>query len=317
MRFSFLAISISSFVLTVSCANHEIVVNKRCRYQMSVYPDSSFVGELKGFQFHDNHLYFLDINRRSIIMLDKDLSVLHSISRGGRAQKELLEPFSFTVYKDSIFIIDFGGFKMKVFHKGEFVDERPIPVNTRDQRFVMDGNVFFLPIKDTEASVVRTSLTCTPIVVLQAEQYFSPVKTLTMNSCHVLSYEENLVIVPESMPWVKIISKDGEVIRTIDLSDSAVYNRNISFAHKADREEKGFYILNSDACVDGDNLLILIPTYGNHYTCNRIVSVNLNTSEIRETVMSLSGKVYSSICSNGNVIYAFNSSENQIEVYEF
>jgi len=32
--------------------------------------------------------------------------------------------------------------------------------------------------------------------------------------------------------------------------------------------------------------------------------------------MSLPGIVYSNFCSDGKLIYAFNSSENQIEVYE-
>lgn len=302
--------------MAISCSNQEIVIQKKSVFKMSVYPDSSFVGDIKALQFHDSLLYFLDINRRSLLMMDRNLSALHSVSRGGRAQEELLDPFSFTVSGDSVFIIDFGGFKMKSFHNGVFVEEKTVPVNTRDQRFVKDGNTFFLPIRDAEASVVKTTLTNLPITLLQTEKFFSPMKTVTMNACHILSYRQNLIIVPEALPWVKIISEDGEVVRTIDLTHSALYSRNISFAQKADRDEKGFYVLNSDICIAGDVLLILIPTYGERYTCNRIVSVSLSSGEMMETVMSLPGIVYSNFCSDGKLIYAFNSSENQIEVYE-
>lgn len=311
-----LVVSTALISMTISCANHEIVVQKSYINKMSIYPDSSFVGDIRGLQFNNNHLFFLDINRRSLLILDRELSDIHSVSRGGRSKEELLEPFSFTVSGDSVFVIDFGNLKMKSYIKGEFIGEKSIPVNTRDQRFVKDGNLFFLPVRDSDASVVKTSLSGSPITVLQAEEFFSPVKTMTMNSCHILSYEGNLAIIPEALPWVKILSKDGRFIRTIDLLSSATYRRNISFAKKAETEENSFYVLNCDACIKGDTLLILTPTYGSYYACNRIVSVNLKTGETSETIMLLSGEVYSTFCTDGERLYAFNSSETQLEVYE-
>lgn len=304
------------FIITISCSNHEPIVQKRCVYRMSIYPDSSFVGDIRGLQFHNDHLYFMDINRRSIMILDKELSRLHTVSRGGRSKEEFVAPFTFTISGDSVFVIDFGNLKMKSYKKGVFIDEKPVPVNTRDQRFVKDGNMFFLPVKDSEASIVKSFLAGPPITILQTEKFYSTVKTVTMNSCHVLSYERDLVIIPEALPWIKIISKDGKPVRTIDLSTSVAYRRNVSFTQKADTEENSFYILNVDVSINGDMLLILIPTYGGRYRCNRIVSVNLNTGEISKTVMSLSGEVYSTFCTEGERLYAFNSSENQIEVYE-
>ena len=307
---------VTFLLLTFSCSDHENVIQKECIYQLSEYPDSSFIGDVKCLQYSDNHLYLLDINRRSVIRFDKSLSSFQAISTGGRASKELLNPFSFIVSRDSLFVIDFGGHSMKTFHNGEFIGENQVPLMIRDQRFVKLGNVFYFPYKDSEASIICMSKDSPPIKVLDTEWYSNQTKTVTMNVCNVLSFDENLVIVPEALPWVKIINTDGQIIRTIDLAQSSFYKKNISYAKRADGEEKSFYQLNCDACIRGEELLILIPNYCGNYECNRILSVNLNNGLIAKEMIQLKNLNYSSLCSDGMRIYTFNNIENRIEVYE-
>lgn len=302
--------------MTISCTNHEIVIQKGCVYQLSEYPDSSFIGDIKCLQYYDNHLFFLDINRRSVLIFDKDLSSFKSVSTGGRASGELLSPFSFIVSDDSIFVVDFGGHSLKSFHNGNFLGESSIPFKIRDQRFTKYRNIFYFPYKDSEASIISMSLDCPPLTLLETEKYSNKTKTTSMNACNVLSYGDNLVIIPLAMPWVKIINRDGHLIKTIDLSQSSLYKKNISFARRADGEETSFYELNCDADVIGNNLLILIPVYDGTYKCNRIISVDLNTGLIEREVIALNNLIYSTFCSDGSRIFAFNSVENQIEVYE-
>jgi hypothetical protein len=239
-----------------------------------------------------------------------------AVSRGGRASGELLNPYSFTVVDDSVYVIDFGKYTLETFSKSEFVSETQVPFRISDQRFFKSGNTFYLPYKDPEICVISSDFDNPPQAILGTEKFSSKTKTLTMNSCNVLSFGENLVVVPEALPWVKIVSKDRGIIRTIDLSQSTLYQRNIAFAKSADGLEDSFYVLNSDACIVGDDLLILIPSYDEDYECNRIITVNLVSGQQSKEIMLLQGSSYSSFCSDGSRIYAFNSIEDQIEVYE-
>lgn len=311
-----LAIACIFFFVTISCSDYETVIQKSCILRVSEYPDSSFIGDLECLQYYDGLLYLLDINRRSVLVIKDDFTSFRSVSMGGRGPGELLNPFSFTVSGDSIYVMDFGSNSMKTFVDGSFIGEIPFPFMIRDRRFAKSGCVFYFPYGDPKASVMSTSFEGSHTVILASEWHSNVTKTVTMNSCNVLSYRESLIIVPEALPWVKIIGKDGRVIRTLDLAQSSLYQRNVAFAHRADKEDKACYVLNSDACVAGEDLLILIPCYDDGYECNRIITMNLNTGQQAKEIMLLQGSYYSSFCSDGSRLYVFNSSENQIEVYE-
>lgn len=311
-----LAIACIFFIAVVSCSNHEIVIQKRCILKMSDYPDTSFIGDIRCLQYHDGQLFLLDINRRSVLIMNDDFSSFQSVSMGGRGPGELLDPFSFTVSGDSIYVMDFGPNAMKTFVGGRFIGEKSFPFMIRDQRFVKSGGVFYFPYRDPKASVISTSLEGPHSVFLESERHSNDAKTVTMNSCNVLAYRENLIIIPDALPWVKIVGKDGKVLRTLDLAQSALYKRNVAFAHRADKEDKSCYVLNRDACVVGEDLLILIPCYDEGYECNRIISVDLNSGHQTKEMMLLQGTDYTSFCSDGARLYVFNGSENQIEVYE-
>ncbi len=299
-----------------SCRGKEYFVRKSPISWIGEYPDSSFIGDVKCLQIDNGRLFLLDINRRSVISLSLVFSDFKTISIGGRGPGELIAPYSFFVDGDSVHVVDFGPREVKSYNKGIISKKTPFANQVRDCRFVKSEGIFYLPYKSDDISVVRMIPGKELFPLLGTENFSSPVKTATMNSCNILAYGDLLVVVPEALPYVKIVDKSGEVLKTIELGQSYSYNKNYSYSHNTDLLEKTCIILNHDACIFGNTLFVLVPKYGENYECNRIITVDLATGIISEKIMVLEGINYTSICVSGSRLYAFNKGENQLEVYE-
>ena len=283
---------------------------------LSVLPDSSFLGSCRGFQYVDGELYVLDIDRRSVLVFDEELSTYSSIANGGNGPGELLAPFSFFASEDSVYIMDFGSFSMKVFSDGHFIRSRSFPFQVWDSRFVIDSSLCIFPFKNQEYNVVKMDMTGDDISPLsEVDRFPTPMKTVTMNRVSVLRYRDGYLVLPSSLAWVKILDGEGAELRSFNLCSNKVYSINEQYSHKAYSEQKSAYTLNGDGYIKDDTLYLLIPEYGDHFKKNRIMMLDLQSGEILPTVLVLKGSSYSSFCVGNNHLFCFNDDYSQIERY--
>lgn len=300
----------------VSCRDDLAELKVSPDLSVSVLPDSSFLGNCCALQMDGDHLYALDIDRRSVLRFDEGLTTFTSISQGGNGPGELIAPFSFLVRADSVFIMDFASSKMKVFYDGTMARQFSFPYQTSDSRFALAGSEFIFPFRDGDYCTIRMDSGQGEYVpFFEVEKYGSSEKTSTMNRVHVLSYGDKLVLLPLSLPWAKIVGMDGKELGNIDLCQGKIYSNNVKFSHQADGLDKECYTLNADGFISGDVLYILVPEYGSKFRQNRIVKFDLKTWKMSESSIILKGDAYSSICVGGSYLFCFNVVESQIERY--
>ena len=297
------------FISLVCCQTPEIIpfIQLGVVERLSAFPDSSFFSDLRQLQCVGDNIYALDVDRRQVIALDSAFKKMEVYGLGGRGPGELLMPYSFCVSSDTVFILDFADQTVKSYSRDGFVGQREVTgCQVSDDRFFVADTLMFVPIKSESALFVRLS-PHTSQAMGDPASFPSIRKTITMNRAGVLPYEDKVVVVPGSLPYVQVYGRDGHLCAQIDLSVVDFYQENLDEVQgkSINAPDNASFVLNSDAVVSGGKLYLLCPRYLPSYRVDRIIVVDLAVNAVEE-VLCLPDAVYNSIAVHEGTLYAYN-----------
>lgn len=303
-------------LMIASCVPSEEIKVQRLNQikSIDVFPDSSFFSDLRGMQSDGEYVYALDVNRRNVVRLDQELSEIEEYGIGGRGPEELTAPFSFLVNNGIVSIIDFMSMDLKHYDEKGYVNKEHLDFLPDDGRFGATSRGFIISVRSEYNQFALFSPDSTQLAG-ETIKIGSLRKTLTMNSCHILTYGDKIIVLPIALPYVFLYDKDATPLNTIDLSMPQFYKDNLLYITENSRQDddKSYYILNIDAYMEGDDLYILCPRYGNEYKSDRIIKVNLQTRKI-DAVFALPHSNYRSLCVLDDKLYAFNTTRCSLDV---
>ncbi len=313
MRFNRIIVALA-LLCAVSCRDRKAVPEVAAHELTHIValPDSSFFSDLRQLTVLGDRLYALDIDRRQVLSLDRDLKNLQLFGSGGRGPAELTGPFSFSVQGDSVLINDLLGQAVKSYDTEGFRSKRSIDVVTNDGRWYAKGEEYWMPLRNADSLFVCSSPAGDEYYG-RPHRFGTDRKTSIMNTCCVLNYAENPLIVHMMLPYAGQYSVDGVLKREIDLSGAKFYGQNMAYVASRPTKDNSAYILHQDAVIDGDCLYLLCPRYGEKYLVDRILVVNLPSGQaVRE--ICLPEGVYGSIAVVRDTIYAFNSRRCSLDI---
>jgi hypothetical protein len=268
-------------------------------------------------KYEDGYFYMLDVKRRNVIRLNSSLIEMDEFGVGGRGTGELQAPFAFTVKEDTVSILDFMSRTLKHYSLSGYIDESRLDIVPNDGRMdISKNNDFLIPVysDSCQFSIIAQSFKS---YVGYPKQFKSIKKTAVMNHNHILAYDNYIIVMPTTLPYVQLYDTDGKLLKTINLDKARFYKKNLSYIlNQPDFSEDNIsFVLNIDAYQNGDNLYILCSRYENTYKADRILVVDLRNEALKK-VFLLPKYNYGSICYDGSSFYAFNEPLCTIEVLE-
>ena len=189
------------------------------------FPDSSFFSDIRHMKYEDGYIYMLDVKRRNIVRLNSSLSEMDEYGEGGRGYGELQAPFAFTIKEDTVSVLDFMNRTLKHYSLSGYIDEFSLNVVPNDGRMdVSKDNKFLIPVY---------SDSCQLSIVTQVDQFFvghpkqfkSIKKNTVMNHNHILAYEDYVVVIPTTLPYVQLYDLGGKLLKTINLDRARFYKK--------------------------------------------------------------------------------------------
>lgn len=281
------------------------------------FPDSSFFSKLRHMKYEDGYIYMLDTKRRNIVRLNSSLTEMVEYGIGGRGHGELQAPFAFSVKEDTVSVLDFMNRTMKYYSSSGYIGEFSLNVMPNDGRMDITNDKSYLIPVYSDSSQLSVITKEDQIFVGSPKQFNSIKKTRVMNHNHVLAYDNYIIVIPTSLPYVQVYDINGKLLKVINLDKARFYKKNLSYVlnQEDSYEDNISYVLNIDACQSGDNLFILCSRYANTYNSDRILVVDLKNEVLTEVLM-LPKYNYGSLCFDGNRYYAFNETLCTIDVLE-
>lgn len=298
----------------VSCQSREDIpeVEAQELAHITELPDSSFFSDLRQLTVSGNRIYALDVDRRQVLSLDKDLGNLQVFGSGGRGPTELTGPFTFALQGGLVLIHDSFGCTVKYYDMAGYKSKRSVEFTPDDYRWYAKGDEFWMHPRITDSLIVRSSPKRDRFFG-EPHRFGTERKTSIMNTCSVLDYMGEPLMVYTMQPYARHYSVDGALKREIDLSGAEFYGRNMAYIASRPTEENSAYILHQDAVTDGSSLYILCPRYGDQYLVDRIVEIDLPSGRTLRVIRLPKG-VYNSIAVDKDTIYAFNSRRCSLDV---
>ena len=317
-KYIWILLSCCSTLIT-SCIESTAIEENSLRVVKSVqcFPDSSFFSDIRHMKYEDGYLYMLDVKRRNVIRLNSSLIEMNEYGVGGRGTGELQAPFSFTVKEDTVSILDFMSRTLKHYSSFGYIDESRLDIVPNDGRMdISKNNDFLIPVysDSCQLSIIAQSHRS---FVGYPKQFKSIKKTAVMNHNHILAYDNYILVIPTTLPYVQLYDTDGKLLKTVNLDKAWFYKKNLSYIlNQPDFSEDNIsYVINIDAYQKGNNLYILCSRYENTYKADRILVVDLSNEALKK-VFLLPKYNYGSICYDGSRFYAFNETLCTIEVLE-
>lgn len=303
------------FLCLYSCLNKNRGNVSYCEVVKSIeeYPDSSFFMSIKCMEYSDGRLYILDEKRGDVVALDSNLSTMKYISRHGEAPYETVMPLTFSVWKDTTYVVDLGTRSMKKYYDGKLWDDFSLS-NANAHRFSVNESFIFLAAATDSTCFLGISLQNpslqTPEGMVVKES--TPRRTIMLNEKHVFYYKDYVYTVSGNYPYIDQYDADGQHLKTYDISHIPVINDALEFSKSQPHQENSYYIFIMDAYVDNDFIYLLCSSgaASKDYHVNTILKLSINENMKLMSTYILPHAHYSSFCVSGSSIFAAQTTRN-------
>lgn len=133
----------------------------------------------------------------------------------------------------------------------------------------------------------------------------------------ILKDTKNYYTIGKGIPLVQMYSSDLKQICSYSLSDVEEIARTVE-EQKSDKPNSYFVVVHDAYAVNGRLYLLIASKHEGKYRCNKVLVLKTTDNSIEyEKFYELSGKVYSTLCVNGEgQVVIVNSKTAAIEIYE-
>ncbi len=276
--------------------------------QIMEYPDSSFFSDITCMTYSNNKIYVLDKKRGDIVALSDNLKKMEYISRHGEAPYETVNPFTFNVLNDTVYVIDSGTKSMKKFYRKSFVGSFLLS-NANANRFSLNDSLIFLSANTDSTSflVIDIDHPNKQIPMGQVIHAKTPFKTIISNRKHILyDKERGIFSISDCYPYIEQYDVYGKHIKTFDLSSIPIIEKAVNTAKKFSDQEKSVYIYIRDAYLANEHIYILCSSWDSQgdYKVNSILELSINDGMKHVSTYILPHDIYSSFCISDSYLFA-------------
>ncbi len=285
--------------------------------KIETLPDSSFFSDIRCMQCHNNKLYFLDVQRRDVVILNEDFDDIQIIGSPGPGPEELTIPDKLYVLEDTVYIMDFGSESIKSFYEKNYLSA--CYSSFSENRFFCTSDKLYLPIlTDSSSFVVKNKESKEN----STEQYGGRItkfetgrETFIRNAKNLLydnddffyAVSNNLTIIE------KYDLKTLKLISTFDLSEVSIIKKNLNYIASKAKNENSYYTLIEDSYIANNSIYLLCTNLISPIKANQLVKITISPQMEVTSIYTLPGNIYRSFCVSEDYIFAFNWSGGTID----
>ena len=256
-----------------------------------------FLEKANAMQQFGNVLYLSGKGYPSIFALDSNFQVIRTIGRLGKGPDEFSSaPFSFHVSGNRIYSYNSDSKRIQVFSReGDYL--RSIPLDPKhyiwyeglsvDKR----GNLYVTPyLSQNPYSIVKLDSSGTILETFGdlLETSYSELQNRQMSSRTIISVNNDyLITTGDHVPVIERYSLEGELLQSLDLSDSPYFSERLEFAEEYYANSGGRGIASMLSATDAfDSRLYVIPIEGvpgKSLRVNRILELDPESLDIVHT----------------------------------
>lgn len=297
-----------------SCLNHKDITNTvYCQVdsEISEFPDSSFFSDITCMYHYKDKVYILDRKRGDVVALSEDFNTMKYICRHGEAPNETVWPFTFNVWNDTVYIVDFGTKSMKMYYQGKFSGSFLLS-NANENRFCLNDSLIYLSATTDSSSFLLIDKCFYEKQIPLGKVIFerTPSKTIISNKKHILyNNSKGLFTIADCYPYIEQYTPTGEYVKTFDISYVPIIKDAIKEAEKYSSKEKSIYRYIYDAYLANDCIYILcsLRDFHDDYKVNTILVFSVNDNMKLISSYILPHDIYSSFCVSDTYIFAATS----------
>ncbi len=314
------------FLFFVGC---QIKTTKEVKSQLIVqktleeFSDSTFFSDIRGISAYEREILLTDYKRDQIFVLDEDLKLVSVIGQKGQGPGEFLGASHLFYNGKYIFVENemkraFEIFTKEGEYKGNIFYRRKAP-STRF--FENEGAVYYSP-KSDEFAICKLDVKSKKMECFgEIESYRTKRETRVKNGRHLLKWKNTIVGVRETNPVIELYDFNGKLLLHKDFDDLESVANFIRYDNSKPIQENSYYVYNSDACIVGNNLYVLILTVGEKAgkmrpMSNTVLCFQLSDTAIRyKETLCLGTGWYNNLCVVGNNLLAFDADKSQLKKF--
>ncbi|HRK53808.1 MAG TPA: 6-bladed beta-propeller [Cyclobacteriaceae bacterium] len=318
-------------VLMSGCISPNRKRNLKYVKSLSYLSDSTFLSDVRNIDFYNNR-YMVSENRRGqIIELDEQLNVVSNSGTLGEGPGELKGLTRFFIRNDSIFAINPGERTIEVYLSGDTLSRKTIPipeeiVGTRvDFRFFVTNTEVFVSAPESGSAI--TSFNMNGIIsrnIGRLEEFkVASDNPKFANSIRNLQFifqssDGKIISVMEGNPVIRVFDPSGNIINTFYANEYGTIRERKSYIDNQPKEQYSTYAYFRDVYYcDGKLYLLCISGTEKPLKANSILVFKLASDKMEFIEeLQLPGKWYSSFCVSRNGILAFETTEDELQLFE-
>jgi hypothetical protein len=201
-----------------------------------------FVKSIAGVEFYKNRYFVIDQEGNCLKIFDKDGKYIKQISRKGRGPGELIYPGPFTIDKTKgiIYVNDQGNKRISLYDEnGKYLNSINIPEQIID--FTPIGeNILIASVNPAKKTIYNLKNKDGKTIKESGTFYVKEIADskygyLLFSYNNICVNNDSVYVVNSIMPFMQVLTKDGEVKRTVKFSNSILanhYNENLDGIRK-------------------------------------------------------------------------------------
>lgn len=284
------------------------------------WEDSIFLSKVKSLQIKNNELCFCDQYLSKLFVLDKKLNLKQMIGKKGEGPDEFIHIGTMFVLDSIFYVYDVGRASVVCCNrKGEFLEQYKLADYLIPPyfRFIVNDSSFIISSEKEKQAFLEYNMQ-TKIASFWGEKtsFANEKQYQIRNGRYILNYEDKYLSISNNLPFVEVYDRQSkQLLNKLDYSDVEII-QDVLFENKTNINSSSYNWLVFDACVEDDCLYLLLNGRNDRegFNVNRILMLNLLSSELKKCILKLPGKVYDTFCIENDTIYAFNHSDSRIEM---
>ena len=287
--------------------------------RITEFPDSSFFSDVRMMEYENGRIYLLDAKRGDLVSLTEDFKQMEI--EAPHSEIDLVMPVSFNVENDTLYVCDYGSVKtLKTYLNGRKI-QSVSSFRFNEMRMAMDDS-FIWASAPTDTSCFIKFNKRNPNQFLLAGNVIKEDKEriVVKNSKHFFYRNNNeLYAVSEAYTYIEKYDTQTESLKELyDISDNDFIKANLEYAERQNLGSKTYLVYVMDACLYGNDLFVLCPSFDDPYRCNMLFKIDVGGEKMRIAgYYELPGNVYRSICVSDEYLFAaYHGRDCAIEKYK-
>ncbi|MFZ2906544.1 MAG: hypothetical protein WAZ98_10110 [Cyclobacteriaceae bacterium] len=313
--------------LLLSCGSKENSLNPKLIQRIAYFSDSTFFTDISNIDNISGYFFLSDKSRGQIFQLDENLKLQLTYGKSGDGPGEFSGLLRFAYHGDSIFAVNEGKQTIEVFVVGNPHPQRTIHIpnellgSSFEYRFFLSDLGIVASASEAGAPISVFDSSGTSIKKWgESFEFNNSFQNRIRNYRFLFSGDENQILsVSDNMPFIETYSFDGKLMSKTSIKDAEpIKERNYFIEQQNDNAENTYYRIFRDSYYDDGKLYLLCISGKEEPVCNQILEYSIKVDRVDYIrTISLPGAWYSSICVYNNLLLAFETTKDEVELYEF